>query len=88
MNLRSQAKIIGTIATVAGALMMTLVKGPYLNLPWTRGGNDHIEPKGGVQTQHPIKGAIMITVGCLSWSVFMILQVKLKTYTQLDFVKK
>ncbi|KZV26067.1 hypothetical protein F511_13945 [Dorcoceras hygrometricum] len=36
MSIRSQAKIIGTLATVAGAMIMTLVEGPNIGLPWTK----------------------------------------------------
>ncbi|XP_057778957.1 WAT1-related protein At2g37460-like [Salvia miltiorrhiza] len=79
MSVRSQAKIIGTIATIAGAMIMTLVTGPNLELPWTRpaAGPTHTIH----HQQHTIKGALMITVGCFSWAAFMILQaVTLRTY--------
>ncbi|KAK4478584.1 hypothetical protein RD792_014070 [Penstemon davidsonii] len=81
MSIRSQAKIIGTIATVAGAMIMTLVRGPDLDLPWTRGQSIHVHNQGEVTLQHSIKGAVMITIGCVSWACFMILQaVTLRTY--------
>ncbi|KAL3628593.1 hypothetical protein CASFOL_027639 [Castilleja foliolosa] len=82
MSIRSQAKIIGTVATVAGAMIMTLVTGPNIDLPWTRHGPNHAHhDQAQVNLQHTIKGAIMITVGCLSWACFMILQaVTLRTY--------
>ncbi|KAL6534253.1 hypothetical protein OROHE_013178 [Orobanche hederae] len=81
MSIRSQAKIIGTLATVAGAMIMTLVTGPNINLPWTRQGLTHAHQLTQVNLQDSIKGAIMITVGCLSWACFMILQaVTLRTY--------
>ena len=35
-KIHSLAKIFGTIVTVGGAMLMTLVKGPMLDLPWTR----------------------------------------------------
>ncbi|KAF5467249.1 hypothetical protein F2P56_017095 [Juglans regia] len=34
-SLHSQAKILGTIVTVGGAMVMTLFSGPMLKLPWT-----------------------------------------------------
>ncbi|KAI3474063.1 hypothetical protein Pfo_028851 [Paulownia fortunei] len=81
MSIRSQAKIIGTLATVAGAMIMTLVRGPNMDLPWTRGGSSHAHQQGEVNLQHSIKGALMITIGCFSWACFMILQaVTLRTY--------
>ncbi|KAK6140320.1 hypothetical protein DH2020_025957 [Rehmannia glutinosa] len=81
MSIRSQAKIIGTLATVAGAMIMTLVRGPNIGLPWTKQGLSHGHQQGEVNLQHSIKGAIMITIGCFSWACFMILQaVTLRTY--------
>ncbi|CAH9114042.1 unnamed protein product [Cuscuta europaea] len=80
-SIRSQAKIIGTVATVGGAMMMTLVKGPVLELFWTKSiGHGH-PATGAIDLAHSIKGALMITFGCLSWAFFVILQaVTLKTY--------
>ncbi|KAK6140268.1 hypothetical protein DH2020_025964 [Rehmannia glutinosa] len=81
MSIRSQAKIIGTLATVAGAMIMTLVRGPNIGLPWTKQGLSHGHQQAEVNLQHSIKGAIMITIGCFSWACFMILQaVTLRTY--------
>nr|KYP70794.1 Auxin-induced protein 5NG4 [Cajanus cajan] len=71
---RSQAKVVGTLATVAGAMVMTLIKGPVLDLFGTNGSNSHNQQNGGVNLQHAIKGSIMITIGCFSCACFMILQ--------------
>ncbi|KAJ0511448.1 putative EamA domain-containing protein [Helianthus annuus] len=81
-SLRSQAKVIGTLTTVAGAMLMTLVKGPLLELFWTKGRtNKRYEMHNGVDLQHSLKGAFMIVVGCFSWSCFMVLQaITLKSY--------
>ncbi|KAB1217921.1 hypothetical protein CJ030_MR3G014645 [Morella rubra] len=77
---RSQAKILGTIATVGGAMFMTLVKGPLLNLPWTD-GHAHQGSTSAANKQNPVLGAGMILVGCVCWSGFMILQaITLKSY--------
>ncbi|KAL0426349.1 UNVERIFIED_CONTAM: WAT1-related protein [Sesamum latifolium] len=77
----SQAKIVGTLATVAGAMIMTLVRGPNLPLPWTKEGSKHGNHQGEVDLHHSIKGAVMIIIGCFSWACFMILQViTLETY--------
>ncbi|XP_073066599.1 WAT1-related protein At2g37460-like [Primulina eburnea] len=81
MSIRSQAKIIGTLATVAGAMIMTLVGGPHIGVPWTKEGSGHAHQQSQINLQHSIKGAIMITTGCFSWACFMILQaIVLKTY--------
>lgn len=68
--------MFGTLATVAGAMVMTLIKGPELELFGTHGGSStHIQHNVGVNLQHAIKGSVMITIGCFSFAGFMILQV-------------
>lgn len=76
-SLHSQAKITGTIATVGGAMVMTLMKGPPVDLFSTGGKAYHLNEQAtaGVSLHNSMKGAIMITVGCFSWACFMILQV-------------
>ncbi|GAU34703.1 hypothetical protein TSUD_29440 [Trifolium subterraneum] len=72
-SIRSQAKILGTIATVTGAMVMTLVKGPILLE--TFGGKSHIHHSGGtISNQHTILGSVLITIGCFSWACFFNLQ--------------
>jgi drug/metabolite transporter (DMT)-like permease len=79
-SIRSQAKVVGTIATVAGAMVITLVKGPVVELIWTKGKISH-EQQSAVNLHHSITGALMITVGCFSWACFVVLQaITLKTY--------
>lgn len=73
-SIRSQAKVVGTLATVAGAMVMTLLKGPVLDLFGTHGSNTHNQQSGGVNLQNAIKGSVMITIGCFSCACFMILQ--------------
>ncbi|KAL3536365.1 hypothetical protein ACH5RR_004826 [Cinchona calisaya] len=77
----SQAKIVGTVATVGGAMLMTLLRGPVIKLPWTKEITSPEHQSGGINLQNSIKGAIFITVGCFSWSCFMVLQaITLRTY--------
>ncbi|KAM5556286.1 WAT1-related protein [Rosa sericea] len=79
-RLHSQAKILGTIVTVGGAMLMTLVNGPMLTLPWTRSSSHH-QSTSSTDSQDPIKGALMITAGCFCWASFFILQaITLKVY--------
>ncbi|XP_024021533.1 WAT1-related protein At2g39510 [Morus notabilis] len=79
-RIHSQAKILGTIVTVGGAMFMTLFNGPVLNLPWAKQDN-HIDSTKGAHNQVSIKGALMIGAGCVSWSSFIILQaITLKAY--------
>ncbi|XP_057524365.1 WAT1-related protein At2g37460-like [Amaranthus tricolor] len=81
----SQAKIVGTIATVGGAMMMTLVKGPLAFQPfWFKHGGityDHAVTHNDISLHAAIKASILVTIGCFSWSAFLILQVMtLKSY--------
>nr|GEX55757.1 WAT1-related protein At2g37460-like [Tanacetum cinerariifolium] len=81
-SIRSQDKIIGTIITsVGGAMLMTLVKGPMLELYWTKGRTNSDDVNNGVDLSHSLKGAVMITIEMFSWSCFMVLQaITLKSY--------
>ncbi|KAJ4891832.1 WAT1-related protein [Raphanus sativus] len=77
--IRSAGKIIGTLATVGGAMIMTLVKGPVLDLFWTKGVS--APNTTGTDIHSAIKGAVLVTIGCFSYACFMILQaVTLRTY--------
>ncbi|CAI8614490.1 unnamed protein product [Vicia faba] len=79
-SVHSQAKVVGTLATVAGAMVMTLLRGPILNIFGTHGNSAQIQ-HNGTNLQHAIKGSIMITIGCFSCACFMILQtITLETY--------
>ena len=74
-ELRSQAKVIGTLVTFAGALLMTLYKGPQFDL-FHHSNTTH--QQGGSHTQnhsHWVAGTLFICLGCLAWSSFYILQV-------------
>ncbi|GAV76067.1 EamA domain-containing protein [Cephalotus follicularis] len=76
-KLPSQAKILGTVVTVGGAMVMTLFKGPLMHLPW----NNHQESTRSFIKQDLVKGSLMMASGCFSWSAFIILQaITLKSY--------
>ncbi|KAL4575116.1 hypothetical protein LXL04_021957 [Taraxacum kok-saghyz] len=82
-KLHSQGKILGTLITVGGAMVMTLVNGPPVPLPWTKGTEVHhaLASTAIVSQDQHIKGAIMITAGCFLWATFYILQaMTLKEY--------
>nr|GMD50824.1 WAT1-related protein At2g39510-like [Ipomoea batatas] len=73
-KLHSQAKILGTIVTIGGAMIMTLVKGPNIGLPWTK-HTHHIQTQTTLHSQQDfIKGAVMVATGCFCWASFYILQ--------------
>nr|XP_011469818.1 PREDICTED: WAT1-related protein At2g39510-like isoform X2 [Fragaria vesca subsp. vesca] len=73
---RGLAKVLGTLVTVVGAILLTMVKGSSLNLPWAKNHeNNH-------SSQHTeVKGPLFLTLACFCWSCFMILQANvIKTY--------
>ncbi|KAE8713847.1 WAT1-related protein [Hibiscus syriacus] len=83
-KVRCQAKIVGTMVTVAGAMLMTLYKGPIVELFWSR----NIHPKQsfadnttGNTDKDWIKGSILLILATLAWASLFVLQAKaLKTY--------
>ncbi|GMH10135.1 hypothetical protein Nepgr_011976 [Nepenthes gracilis] len=80
-SVRGQAKVAGTVATVAGAMIMTLVKGPAIEFSWTKERTNHDLTSVDITLHEAIKGSIMIIIGCFSWATFVILQaITLKTY--------
>ncbi|KAL2485259.1 WAT1-related protein [Abeliophyllum distichum] len=80
-SIHTQAKVAGTVVTVAGAMLMTLLRGSIIELPWTKGSSSHEHQIVEINIQHSIKGSLMITIGCFSWACFMILQaITLRTY--------
>ncbi|PKA53500.1 WAT1-related protein [Apostasia shenzhenica] len=80
-NRRSQAKVIGTLVTVAGAVLMIMCKGPVLGLPWTK-GSSHISTQARAQDESRwVMGTFMLLGSCVCWSAFFILQANtLKSY--------
>ncbi|OWM70076.1 hypothetical protein CDL15_Pgr025926 [Punica granatum] len=82
-RVHSQAKILGTIVTVGGAMLMTLVKGKVIDLPWAHHSDTSALASSSTTgpKQDPIKGALMIMSGCFCWAAFVILQaITLKSY--------
>ncbi|XP_065871285.1 WAT1-related protein At2g39510 [Euphorbia lathyris] len=80
-KVHSWAKVIGTLVTVGGAMLMTLITGAKLDLPWTRGYVNHVVNTSLATHDETTKGAILIGIGCICWSAFIILQaITLKTY--------
>ncbi|XP_071686996.1 WAT1-related protein At2g39510-like [Rutidosis leptorrhynchoides] len=82
-SLHSQGKIIGTLVTVGGAMIMTLITGPVIQFPWSKNHHTihHHSSVNTVSSQDQIKGSLMITAGCFSWASFIIVQaVTLKSY--------
>ncbi|AED91102.1 WAT1-related protein [Arabidopsis thaliana] len=85
-----QAKIAGTVVTVAGAMLMTIYKGPIVELFWTK--YMHIQDSSHANTTSSknsssdkefLKGSILLIFATLAWASLFVLQAKiLKTYAK------
>lgn len=86
-KVRCQAKVAGTVLTVAGAMLMTLYKGHVINMFWS----GHIHPReshvpdtgNNVNADKDwVKGSILLIIATLAWASFFILQaITLRRYT-------
>lgn len=75
----SMAKVIGTTITVAGAMVMTLYKGPMFNLvPHAHSGVHH--EAAGATAENWVAGTIELISCIVGWSGFFIVQVSLLFY--------
>ncbi|KAK6114845.1 hypothetical protein DH2020_007114 [Rehmannia glutinosa] len=73
----SLAKVIGTLITVTGAMLMTLYKGPVVDILWySHGGSHHKAAASAASDQHWVTGTIMLLCCIVGWSAFFILQNK------------
>ncbi|KAK7267539.1 hypothetical protein RIF29_20215 [Crotalaria pallida] len=80
-SIRTHAKVIGTLVTLSGAMVITLMKGPILGLFGSHRGNNHNQHNDVTNIQHPIKGAVMITIAYICYSLFVILHaITLESY--------
>lgn len=74
-KLSSQAKIIGTIVTVSGAMVMTMYRGPIVNIFGTHAVdhqvNSHAASSNG---PHFVFGAVFLFCSCIGWSAFFVVQ--------------
>lgn len=82
-EVRSKAKIIGTLVGLGGALVMTLYKGPLIPLPWSNPNMDQQNGHTNNSQDHNnwVVGTLLILLGCVAWSGFYVLQsITIKTY--------
>ncbi|XP_057504198.1 WAT1-related protein At2g39510-like [Actinidia eriantha] len=83
-RLHSQAKVVGTLVTVGGAMIMVLIKGAAIALPWTKvqsHGTSQVASVISANQQDPIKGSLVITAACFCWAAFyIVLSFTLKAY--------
>ncbi|CAL5414518.1 unnamed protein product [Camellia sinensis] len=82
-KVQSVAKVVGTVITVTGAMVMTLYKGPIVDILWySKSGNHHHNTTNSTSTdQHWVMGTFMILACTCGWSGFFIVQsITLKQY--------
>jgi drug/metabolite transporter (DMT)-like permease len=82
-KLRCQAKIVGTLVTVAGAMLMTLYKGPVLEMVWSKHSYSHESNTTNNRTSDKewFIGSILLIIATLAWASLFVLQTKaLETY--------
>ncbi|KAG1338362.1 WAT1-related protein [Cocos nucifera] len=76
-KIRCQAKVVGTLLTVAGAMLMTLYKGPIMEMVWTK----HVHPQRTSVSETTdssdkdwLKGSIFVIISTLAWAALFVLQ--------------
>ncbi|KAE9612100.1 hypothetical protein Lalb_Chr06g0169381 [Lupinus albus] len=70
---RGIAKIIGTLISLAGVMIMTLYKGPIMRNFY--GPLIHIQGKNGAIHKNLLIGSILSISSCVTWSIWYIMQV-------------
>ncbi|XP_047338307.1 WAT1-related protein At5g07050-like [Impatiens glandulifera] len=78
-----QVKVAGTAVTVAGAMLMTLYKGPIVELFWSKHGHNGGSSEAGTETSDKdwLKGSILLIIATFAWaSLFILQKAALKTY--------
>ncbi|OIW03234.1 hypothetical protein TanjilG_13028 [Lupinus angustifolius] len=86
-KVRCQAKVFGTLVTVAGAMVMTLYKGQDIIFFWSKyihhsRNYEPVENTNHSNEKDLVKGSILVMISTLAWAAFFILQaVTLRKYT-------
>ncbi|ONK67262.1 uncharacterized protein A4U43_C06F18310 [Asparagus officinalis] len=71
---RSQAKVIGTVVSVLGALLMIFYDGPVVEFFWSKGRTHHSTSGANNGGGNWVSGTIMLLASCVFWSGFYIVQ--------------
>lgn len=73
-KVHSLAKVMGTVITVSGAMIMTLYKGPIVDI--VRGHANSTQSSSAESSgQHWVLGPLMLIASCGGWASFFIVQV-------------
>ncbi|CAJ1958753.1 unnamed protein product [Sphenostylis stenocarpa] len=86
-KVRCQAKVVGTLVTVGGAMLMTLYKGPVVEMVWTkhalhqRQANNATTNASTPSDRDWLIGSILLIIATLAWASLFVLQAKaIETY--------
>ncbi|KAL1292137.1 WAT1-related protein At5g07050-like isoform X2 [Arachis ipaensis] len=80
-KVRCQAKVMGTVFTVGGAMVMTLYKGPIVEMVWTKHHRTKINNTQISSDKQWFIGSIFIILSTLAWASLFVLQAKvIETY--------
>ncbi|XP_022146962.1 WAT1-related protein At4g08300-like [Momordica charantia] len=73
-KIRSIAKVAGTVVTIGGAMVMTLYKGPIVEIFHGAGRHAAHQSSSESADQHWVLGTLMLLGSIIGWSGFFILQ--------------
>lgn len=77
-KVRCQAKVVGTLVTVAGAMLMTLYKGPIVEMvrsKYVQPKQSNVSDTNGATDKDWFKGSILLIIATLAWAALFVLQV-------------